>query len=251
VQGGVVVLDTTDLRHRVVELNAFERVLAFVSDPTITFLLLSFGGLAIVTELLHFGAVFPGVIGVTMLVLGFAGVGQLPFSWAGVALIVLAMALFFAEAQAPGIGFFGVTGAIALVLGGLFLVGFFGAPALPGSPELRVNRAVVVVMGAIAGAAMLSLAWQLRRARIPGYTSAVQREALIGEVATVTTRLDPTGAVHVAGEHWEARLPEGSVAETGTEVRVVDVVGLVLEVAATSVAAPAPGGGDTPDVAPA
>ena len=216
---------------RVVELNFYERVLSFLSDPSIAFLLISFGGLAIIVELFNFGTIVPGVLGVVMLVLGFAGVGQLPFSWAGIVLILLAMVFFFVEIQAPGIGVFGVLGAVALVLGGLFLVGFFGAPELPGSPRLRVNRWVVAGIGITAAVVVTTLAWQLQRARrMPGYISPLAREAMIGQAASVARRLDPTGEVQLAGEYWEAVLPPDEHAEVGTLVRVVDVSGNRLDV---------------------
>ncbi len=231
VRDGEKTVHTDRVSLRFVEFNLFEQVLAFLSDPSVAFLLLSLGGLGIVVELLHFGSVVPGVLGVVMLVLGFAGVGQLPFSWAGIALIILAMVFFFVEAQAPGIGFFGVLGTVALILGGLFLVGFFGAPELPGSPSPRVNRWVVLGIGSAAGAAVVLLAWQLQRARrMPGYISPVAREGMIGQVARVTKRLDPKGEVQIASEFWEAALPPDQQADEGSLVRIVDVSGYRLDV---------------------
>jgi membrane-bound ClpP family serine protease len=141
------------------------------------------------------------------------------------------MVFFFVEAQAPGIGFFGVLGTVALILGGLFLVGFFGSPELPGSPTLRVNRWAVLGIGVAAGAAVVLLAWQLQRARrMPGYISPVSREAMIGQVARVTKRLEPKGEVQLASEFWEAALPPGQRADEGTPVRIVDVNGYRLDV---------------------
>jgi membrane-bound serine protease (ClpP class) len=231
VRGGETTVHTEQVSLRFVEFNFFEQVLAFLSDPSVAFLLISLGGLGVVVELFNPGTIVPGVLGVVFLVLGFAGVGQLPFSWAGIVLIVLAMVFFFAEAQAPGIGFFGVLGTVALILGGLFLVGFFGAPELPGSPSLRVNRWVLAGVGIAAGAGVTSLAWQLQRARrMPGYISPVARAAMIGQVARVTRRLDPTGEVQMAGEFWEATLPPGQEADEGKPVRIVDVTGYRLDV---------------------
>jgi membrane-bound serine protease (ClpP class) len=216
---------------RVVDLNWSEEILEYLSDPTLAFLLLSLGGLALVIEILHFGAVVPGVVGVVLLVLGFAGVGQLPFSWAGVAMIGLAMALFLAEAHAPGFGFFGIVGIGALVLGGLFLVGFFGSPALPGSPRLRVSRFALVGVGTTVGLIVGALTWQLRQAAtIPGYQSPHRHDSLMGQEARVTRRLDPSGEVHVGGEYWSATLAADQTAEPGETVRVTGSTGLTLQV---------------------
>jgi membrane-bound serine protease (ClpP class) len=226
-----ITVDTDDLQVRSAELNLVERFLSFLANPNIAFLLVSLGGLAIVVELFNFGMIIPGVLGVVMLILGFTGVGQLPFSWGGVALIILAMVFFVAEAQAPGLGVFGALGAITLILGGLFLVGFFGTPEVPGSPQVRVSRWLLAGTGIAVGTAVVWLAWEFRRARRgPGYTSAVAREAMIGQVATVSRRLDPTGEVRFAGEFWEATLPSGQHADQGTPVWIVDVHGYQLTV---------------------
>lgn len=227
-----ITVDTEDLPVRSVELNLVERFLSFLANPNVAFLLVSLGGLAIVVELFNFGMVIPGVLGVVMLILGFAGVGQLPFSWGGVALIILAMVFFVAEAQAPGLGVFGALGAITLILGGLFLVGFFGTPEVPGSPQVRVSRWLLAGTGIVVGATVVWLAWEFRKARRgPGYVSAVAREAMIGQVATVNRRLDPKGEVRFAGEFWEATLPPGQHADPGTPVWIVEVHGHRLTVA--------------------
>ncbi|MFQ5426423.1 MAG: nodulation protein NfeD, partial [Gaiellales bacterium] len=78
--------------------NFFERILTFIADPNVSFLLVSLGGLALVVELFNPGMWIPGVLGVSALIVGWAGIGLLPFSWAGVALLALALALFIAEA---------------------------------------------------------------------------------------------------------------------------------------------------------
>ena len=48
---------------------------------------------------------------------------------------------------------------------------------------------------------------------------------LIGEPATVETRLNPVGAVMVHGELWPARSKDGSIIPTQAQVRVVGVEG--------------------------
>ena len=247
-----VTVDTDGLPVRSVGLNLVEQFMSFVANPNIAFLLVSLGSLAIFVELLNFGMIIPGVLGVVMLVLGFTGVGQLPFSWGGVALIILAMVFFVAEAQAPGLGVFGGLGAVTLILGGLFLVGFFGSPEVPGSPSVRVSRWLLVGVGIAAGLGVVWLAREFQKARGgPGYVSPVAREAMIGQVATVTRRLDPKGEVHFADEFWEATLPPGQRAEEGTSVWVVDVQGYQVTVVPVEEGAEASVAGTTWPASPA
>ena len=69
------------------------------------------------------GLVGPGVFGVIMLIFGFFALGPLDTNPAGIALIVLAIILLIAEVFVAGFGFLGIGGIIALILGGLLLIG--------------------------------------------------------------------------------------------------------------------------------
>jgi membrane-bound serine protease (ClpP class) len=79
---------------------------------------------------------------------------------------------------------------------------------------------VAVVAGGLTDIAesVVFLKWSRRRRAVTGV------EALIGKTAVVSS---PT-QVHVAGEIWEARSPDGLV--VGDEVEVTGVDGLTLQV---------------------
>ena len=97
------------------------RGLQVLTDPTLVFflLLLGLGGLAF--EVFHPGAILPGVAGGICLLLGLAGLTVLPFSWAGIALLLLGVGLLVAETQVGGFGALAAGGVVALALGGAFL----------------------------------------------------------------------------------------------------------------------------------
>jgi membrane-bound serine protease (ClpP class) len=217
---GDVLVRVADAPVTEVGMTFFERFLGFIADPNVAFLLIALGGLAIVVELFSPGLWFPGVFGVGALIIGWAGIGLLPFSWAGVALLALGLALLAAEAAVQGFGFFGAAGTVALILGGLFVVGFFGSPGLPGA-SFAVNRWILVGVGAAVGLGVVWLARAARQSQTgPGYVSVTAHAALVGSVAEVTSRLAPEGEVFVASERWTARLTQGGVAEVGEFVRV-------------------------------
>jgi membrane-bound serine protease (ClpP class) len=233
-----VTVDTGSASVRTLKQNLVERALGFLANPDVAFLLFSLGGLAIVIEFWTPGTFGPAIAGIIMLLLAFAGLAVLPFSWAGVVLIVLAMVLFFVESQVPGFGVFGIAGIAALILGGVFLVGFFGTPSVP-APSFRVSPWTLVGVGAAAGAVVLYFVKELRSARkLPKYESPYAASALIGKTARVTRDLAPEGEVAIAGEHWVARLPKGATAPAGSDVVVKGVDGLVL-----TVELPPPSGG--------
>lgn len=224
------VVSTANASIRELRPNFVENALGFLANPNVAFLLFSLGGLAIVVEFWTPGTFGPAIVGILLLLLAFAGLGNLPFSWAGIALIVLAMVLFFVESQVPGFGIFGIAGVASLVLGGVFLVGFFGAPSIP-APEVRVSPWTLVGVAATAGLVTLWFVRELRASRkLPGYQSQYETGMLLGKRAKVTRALAPEGEVSVAGEFWSARLPSGASAAVGMEVTVTGVEGLVLNV---------------------
>ncbi len=215
-----VTLQTTGMVVERVDMNVIERSLSILANPNIAFLLISIGGIALIVEIWNIGLWIPGTIGVILLLLGFAGVGQLPFSWAGVGLMVLAMVLFLLEAQAPGVGYFGAAGTVCLILGGIFLVGFFGTPEIPG-PQIGVSKWLLYSVGAVAGLVVLWFANEVRKSRRDDrYVSPLSHERIIGMEAVVEVRLAPAGEVRLSGETWSAELEGPGVAEIGEKVVV-------------------------------
>jgi len=246
--GGPVPVRTAGARVRTVEMSLFERILSFLADPNVAFLLISLGTLALAVEIWSPGLWVPGAIGVVSLVLGFAGVGFLPFSWAAVVLLGLAVLFFVLEALHPGVGLFGAFGAVALVLGGLFLL---GGSELPGQ-TLAVSRWLLAAVGVLTAALTVLLVREMRLSHRPVYVSPYARERLLGELALVTVRLAPRGEVWLAGESWTAELRGADSAEVGERVRVAELsqLGLVVEPApsegepgAEPAASPQGGGG--------
>lgn len=225
--GGAVLVETTGAEIETIEMNIFERLLSFLADPNIAFLLISLGTLALIVEIWSPGLWVPGAAGVVSLILGFAGLGFLPFTWAAVVLLALAVLFFVLEALHPGIGLFGGFGAVALVLGGVFML---GGSELPGQ-ALSVSPWLLASAGVLAILLTLLLLREMRLSHRPVYVSPYAREKLLGELAVVTVRLAPQGEVHLAGESWRAELRGGGAAEVGERVRVLDLsqLGLVVE----------------------
>lgn len=241
--GGKVVVHTAAAPVRIEEMSFLERALGFLADPNVVFVLLALGQLAILIEILNPGLWFPGTVGVVCLILGFAGLGNLPFTWAGIALFAIAAVLFLFEAQAPGFGLFGAAGAVALGLSGLFLLGFY-APELSG-PSVRVSRWLLVGLAATVGLVVLWFAAEMRRSHGHLYVSPLTSAGLIGQAGEVTARLGPHGEVLVSGEFWAAELVDGDAAEVGEAVTVTGKKEMLLLVQRAS-----PGGAATPAQAP-
>lgn len=201
------------------EMSLKERLLSWIMDPNVAFILLALGGLAIWAEFNHPGAVIPGVVGMIAILLAIFALNLLPTRFAAVALLLAAFVLFFLEAKFASHGVLGLGGVICMIIGALFLV---DGPI----PEMRVHfltaLAVSVPIGIIA-VFLTTLVLKARRHRVETGT-----EGMIGEVGVARTELGPDGKVFVHGELWNATAT--STLASGTRVRVRAVDGLHLRV---------------------
>jgi membrane-bound serine protease (ClpP class) len=196
-----------------------QKILGWLMDPNISFLLLAVGAFAIYAEMNHPGAVVPGVVGVIFILLAVFALNLLPTRFAAITLILAAFVLFALEAKFATHGVLGIGGIVALTLGGLLLV---DGPI----PELRVHLltalGVSVPLGVIT-VFLMNLAIRARRNKV-----ATGSQGLIGETGIAQTELSPAGTVFVHGELWRARSRQ--TVGNGEQVRVTRVTGLQLEV---------------------
>jgi membrane-bound serine protease (ClpP class) len=72
VNGEVHNFDLSDVNTTTMDLSFLERLLGFISNPDIAFLLISLGGLGVIVELWNPGLWIPGTLGVLFLILGWA-----------------------------------------------------------------------------------------------------------------------------------------------------------------------------------
>jgi membrane-bound serine protease (ClpP class) len=190
-------------------------VLRLLTDPNLVFFLLLLGLAGVGFEIFHPGAIVPAVVGTISLLLALAGMTVLPFQWAGIALIVLAVGFFIAETQVGGVGALALGGVVALALGGAFL---FDSD----DPALEPSLGIVVATAAVVGGAFAVAAQLVLRARRhPSLTGGAE---LVGEVGRARAPIGPYGgSVLVNGEIWSARPAGGVEIPAGREVRVVRV----------------------------
>ncbi len=217
---GTVTLETRNAPVVFNSMNLAERILDLISDPNITFLLLSLGSVALFYEIVAPGHIFPGVFGVIALILAFWSLTVLPFNWAGLILIFVAIGLLGAEIFVTSGGILGLGGVAALILGGLILTS--GNP-----PEFQVSKWLIYTLGAAIGTFFLFVVTSiLRIRRLP---AAMGVHTLIGKEAVAREPLDPSGMVFVEGEYWSATVERGKV-KKGERVVVTSVDGLKLTV---------------------
>ena len=220
--GDVVNLDLDELQMVEIEPSFAERLFSVLANPNIAYLLMALGALGLYVEITHPGGILPGVVGVIFLLLGLYSVSVLPVSWAGVALIFVALMLFILEVKVTSYGLLTVGGVISFVLGSLML---FDGPI----PAMRVSMGVVlptaVVVATLTGFLLTRVLWAHRQPPMTG------REGLVGDVGRAIGEIAPEGKVAVHGEYWDARNVGSAIAD-GNRVRVVAVRGSWIEVVA-------------------
>jgi membrane-bound serine protease (ClpP class) len=217
--GKQVKLNLNDASVDEMQMTLRQRILDFLVDPNVAFLVLAIGALALYMEFNHPGAVVPGVVGVVFILLALFALNLLPTRYAAFTLIMGAFALFALEAKFATHGVLGIGGIALLTLGGLLLV---DGPI----PQMRVHLltalAVSVPLGVIT-VFLMTIALRARRAKV-----VTGQQGLVGAVGEARTDIDPEGKVWVLGELWNAHAP--SRVGIGEQVVVRKVEGLELEV---------------------
>ena len=206
-----------------------EKILAYLMDPNIAFLLLAIGALALYVEFNHPGAVIPGTVGVVFILVAAFALNLLPTRFAALILILGAFALFAAEAKFASHGVLTVGGITLLTLGGLLLV---DSPI----PEMRVHLATALAVSIPLGvitAFLMTIALKARRNKV-----VTGEQGLVGETGVAQTALSPQGKVFVHGELWDAiassPLPIGQL----VVVRRVDALILSVDPLAVPMSTP-------------
>jgi membrane-bound serine protease (ClpP class) len=195
----------------------FTRLLNTLINPNIISLLFLAGLAGIGYEIFHPGVVLPGALGAVALVTALFGFSVLPVSWAGIALLLLGVALLVIDLHVVSHGALTLAGLICLAVGAIML--FHNAPA-PYHTSKPLVVGVAVGLGAL-WAVAVGKAWQMRRKPV-----SVDPERIRGSLGEVRRN----GLVFVNGELWQARTPDGELLHPGERVEVESRDGLVLTV---------------------
>jgi membrane-bound serine protease (ClpP class) len=213
------VLHTAGLQIESHDMPLQYEILQVIVNPTVAFLLLSVGLLGLAFELFNPGVIAPGTLGLISFLLGAYGTAQLPVTAAGLLLLVLAIALFIAEAHVNSHGVLGASGVLALVLSGLLLYDT--------NQGFGVSVPIVIGAGVVLGGCFAFVVQRAVQARHEPVRTG--HEEMVGALAEVRVPLAPEGQVYTQGALWRARAINGAgELRTGDRVRVDSVDGLTL-----------------------
>jgi membrane-bound serine protease (ClpP class) len=217
---GEKTLRTADAAVERTEMGIRYKILDFITDPSVAYMLMLLGFYGIFFELTNPGAIFPGVAGGIFLILAFYAFQTLPVNYAGLALIIFAIVLFVLEVKIISHGLLTIGGIISMVFGSLML---FESP----EPIYRISLAIVVP-AALITALFFTITFRLaykafKRKPVTG------KEGLVGLEGKATEDITKEGGmVSLHGELWSA-LSDDPI-EKGSGIVVVEVSGLKLKV---------------------
>ncbi len=196
------------------------KILNFISDPSVAYMLMLLGFYGVFFELTNPGVIFPGVAGAIFLILAFYSFQTLPVNYAGLLLIILGLVMFILEIKIISHGALTVGGIISMVIGSLML---FESP----EPMLRLSLYLIlpaVIFTALFFSVTFSLVYKAQRRR-----PVTGSEGLVGLEGTTSSEITPEGGmVMVRGEVWSAYSDEAI--GKGEKVLVQSVSGLKIKV---------------------
>ncbi|MGA9210434.1 MAG: nodulation protein NfeD [Terriglobales bacterium] len=217
--GSATVLHLANQRVQTLDMSLKQRILDFIMDPNVAFILFAIGMLALYVEFNHPGAIVPGVVGFIFVLLAIFAFNILPTRHAALILIVAAFVMFILDAKFATHGALTVGGIALMILGALLLV---DAPI----PEMRVRLVTALAVSVPIGLITVFLVGLVIKARRSKVVTGSQ--GLIGEIGVAQSALQPEGKVFVHGELWDA-VSSANVAP-GERVLVKRIDGLRLSV---------------------
>jgi membrane-bound serine protease (ClpP class) len=217
-------VDTVAANVRFNNLGLIGRILHTVASPTLAYLLIIGGALAMLFEVFQPGFGVAGVAGFALFGLGLYGLSVLPTRWLAFGLIVAGLIALAVDLAVGGLGVLTAGGTVSLFAGSILL---FAGPDI-----LRISPWVIAAVTVFNVVFFVGIMTTVLRAQ--GNQALAGAEGLVGKTGIVRSMLNPEGHIFVDGALWRARAPQAAgKVRTGSAVRIVrlnDALTLDVEV---------------------
>jgi membrane-bound serine protease (ClpP class) len=204
---------------RVLEPDWRSRLLSVITNPNIAYILLLVGIYGLILEFSNPGAIVPGTVGAISLLLALYALQLLPINYAGIALMLLGLALMTGEAFQPSFGILGIGGVVAFVIGSVILMD-------TEAPGFGIDLSVIAVFTVSSIAVLILLVGMAVRSRQRPVVSG--SEQLIGADGYALDDFDEHGMVFVHSESWQATTH--TPVHKDQRIKVTGLDGLTLHV---------------------
>lgn len=219
VQGQKQRLKTAGLSWQDINPDWRSRLLSVITNPNIAYILMLIGIYGLILEFSNPGSIVPGTVGAICLLLAMYSFQLLPINYAGMALILLGIALMVGEAFEPSFGMLGIGGVTSFVIGSIILID-------TDVPGFGIDISVIATFAVTSVILLVFVVGMAVKARKRPVVSGT--EELIGKEALVIEDFEQQGKVNIHSENWNAH--SDSPLHKGQHVRVVGIDGLTLYV---------------------
>jgi membrane-bound serine protease (ClpP class) len=217
---GQVTREATTVRF--FKLGLVPRLLHTVASPPSAYLLVTIGLALLLFEFFTAGIGIGAFVGAVCLILGCMGMGALPMSGVGIALLLAAFVAFAVDVQ---VGVPRLWTGVGLVLYTLASFTMFqsvdGVTMRPGWLSLSV---------CISSVALTFIAGMPSMVRTRFATPTIGRDNLVGTTGVAVGDVNPEGIVLVDGAKWHARTNRATPLANNAAMRVVGIDGVTLQV---------------------
>jgi membrane-bound serine protease (ClpP class) len=213
-------LNTKDAQTENVPMNFREEFLKLISNPNIAYILFIIGVYGLIFEIRSPGAIIPGLLGALCLILAFYSFQTLPINYAGVALIILGIAMFVMEVLTPTYGPLTIGGIVSMSIGSMMLIN-------SDLPFLQISKPLIfAVVGTTAAFLIFALGAVIKIMRTKPTSG---KEGLTGKTGEVVSDINSKGGkIFIRGEYWNA-VADKKI-KKDSKVEVLEVIGLTLKV---------------------
>lgn len=217
---GQVTREATTVRF--FKLGLVPRLLHTVASPPSAYLLVTIGLALLLFEFFTAGIGIGAFVGAVCLIMGCMGMGALPMSGVGIALLLAAFVAFAVDVQ---VGVPRLWTGVGLVLYTLASFTMFqsvdGVTMRPGWLSLSV---------CISSVALTFIAGMPSMVRTRFATPTIGRDNLVGTTGVAVGDVNPEGIVLVDGAKWHARTNRATPLANNAAMRVVGIDGVTLQV---------------------
>ncbi|MEY2966939.1 MAG: hypothetical protein RLY50_989, partial [Actinomycetota bacterium] len=191
-------------------------------SPASAYLLVTTGLALLLFEFFTAGIGVAGLVGAVSLVLGSLGLGALPISGVGLALLLLAMIAFAVDVQV-GIPRFWTGFGMVLYVASSFTL-------FESIDGLTMRPSWITLSTGIIGIALTFVVGMPSMVRTRFGTPTIGRDSLVGATGTAVGEISPDGIALVSGAQWRARTNRATPLADRAELRVTGIDGVTLEV---------------------
>ena len=219
-KSGQVVREATTVRF--FKLGLMPRLLHTVASPPSAYLLTTIGLALLIFEFFTAGIGIGAFVGAVCLILGTMGMGALPMSGFGLALLIFSMVAFAVDVQVG----------VPRLWTGVGLVSYIAASftMFRSVDGLTLRPSWISLSVCIIGVALTFIVGMPSMVRTRFATPTIGRDNLIGTTGVAVGEVNPEGIVLVDGAQWRARTNRATPLADNDAVRVASIDGITLQV---------------------